>query len=533
MVAGILGIWKAGGAYLPLDPAHPLARLAYLLEDSEVPVIAAGAGLADLLPPSPARIASLDDPLEEESDLPPGGMPGPGDLAYRIYTSGTTGGPKAVLVEHGSLAGTLAAVQEAFGFRAGDRMPCIASFSFDIFLFELLGPLLAGGTCVLLPLRPTLDLERLLGELDTATHLHAVPALMRQVLELARRRGTPAPRLRGVFTGGDAVPADLLADLRDAFPRAAVRELYGPTETTIVCSFWPVPAEGAVRSLLGRPFAGVEIHVRDGAGDPSPIGAPGEIWIGGGGVAQGYWRREELTAEKFVVSGGRRFFRSGDRARRLPDGTLEFLGRADQQVKVRGFRIEPGEVEAALLRLPGVAAAVVEAREVVAGAGPQLVAYVVPAAPPELRRALEAELPDYMVPSWFVPLAALPLTVHGKVDRRALPDPDPAAGRKSEYLPPATAIEESLAAACAEVLGLERVGMSDNFFALGGHSLLAVQLTSRLRDRYALEVPLQMVFEATDLLDLANRLVGQVMAEVGDLSLEELQALLSAEETAP
>ncbi len=166
-------------------------------------------------------------------------------------------------------------------------MPCIASFSFDIFLFELLGPLLAGGTCVLLPLRPTLDLERLLGELDTATHLHAVPALMRQVLELARRRGTAAPRLRGVFTGGDAVPADLLADLREAFPRAAVRELYGPTETTIVCSFWPVPAEGAVRSLLGRPFAGVEIHVRDGAGNPSPIGAPGEIWIGGGGVARG------------------------------------------------------------------------------------------------------------------------------------------------------------------------------------------------------------------------------------------------------
>jgi hypothetical protein len=264
-----------------------------------------------------------------------------------------------------------------------------------------------------------------------------------------------------------------------------------------------------------------------------PIGAPGEIWIGGRGVAQGYWRREELTAEKFVVSEGRRFFRSGDRGRRLADGTLEFLGRADQQVKVRGFRIEPGEVEAALLRLPEVKAAVVETREVMAGAGPQLVAYVVPreadgaaAAPAELRRALEAELPDYMVPSWFVLLEALPLTANGKVDRRALPDPDPAAGRKSEYLAPATAIEESLAEVCAGVLGLERVGMRHNYCARGGHSLLAVQLTSRLRDRYALEVPLQMVFEAPDLLDLANRLVGRVLEEAGDLSLEELQALL-------
>ncbi|HEY0512098.1 MAG TPA: amino acid adenylation domain-containing protein, partial [Thermoanaerobaculia bacterium] len=381
MVAGLLGIWKAGGAYLPLDPAHPPARLAYLLEDSQVPVIAAGVGLADALPLNSARIVRLDDEdLVGESDRPPAGLPGPGDLAYLIYTSGTTGRPKAVLVEHGNLAATLAAVQAAFGFGPDDRMPCIASFTFDIFLFELLGPLLAGGTSVLLPLRPTLDLDRLVGELGAATLLHAVPAVMRQILEVVRRRGAAAPRLRALFTGGDAVPADLLADLRAAFPGAAVWELYGPTETAIVCTAWPVPAGGPERSLLGRPFAGAEIHVRDADGNPVPIGVPGEIWIGGSGVTRGYWRRGDLTAERFAPAAGRRAFRSGDRARRLPDGNLEFLGRDDQQVKVRGFRIELGEVEAALLRRPEVEEAVVTPRELTPGAGRQLVAYVVPRA---------------------------------------------------------------------------------------------------------------------------------------------------------
>ncbi|HVR96049.1 MAG TPA: amino acid adenylation domain-containing protein, partial [Thermoanaerobaculia bacterium] len=352
LVVGLFGIWKAGGAYVPMDPAHPKARLSYMQEDSGVRVVVTQELLAD---------------LGEEPGL--GHAPAPEDVSYLIYTSGTTGQPKAVVVEHRQLASTLAAVQGAFGFGPDDRMPCVAPFSFDIFLFELLGPLLAGGTSVLMPLRPTLDVERLTDELESATLLHAVPALMRQVVETARRRRGMGENLRALFVGGDAVPAELLADLRETFPRTDVWVLYGPTEAAIVCTAW---RSDGTRSLLGRPFAGATLTLRDRGGHLAPIGVPGEIWIGGAGVTRGYWRREELTAEKFVEG----FFRSGDLARQMPDGTLEFLGRVDQQVKVRGFRIELGEVEAALARHAEVREAVAAVRED-AGGSKQLVAYVV------------------------------------------------------------------------------------------------------------------------------------------------------------
>ncbi len=516
MVAGMLGVWKAGGAYLPLDPGSPQERLAYLLEDSAVPLIAVGARLAAALPSHEARVVRLDDAgLAAESELPPAGLPAPGDAAYLIYTSGTTGRPKAVLVEHGNLASTLAAEQEAFGFGPGDRTASLGALTFDVSLLELLAPLLSGGTCALLPLRPTLDLERVVDEMGSATFLHMVPAVMRQVLALVRRGGVPAPRLRMLFLGGDAVPADLLTDLRETFPRTAIWVLYGPTETAIVCTRWLVPASGPVRSLLGRPFTGAEIHLRDAGGRPSPVGVAGEIWIGGAGVARGYWRREELTAEKYVTVEGGRFFRSGDLARSLPDGTLEFLGRSDSQVKVRGFRIELGEIEAALTGQPGVREAVVLARDDGHGGERRLVAYVVAEPgvsldPAVLRAALAGRLMAYMLPAAFVFLGALPLSANGKVDRRALPAPAAAEGGAGRPgVPPRDALERLLADRFREVLGLaaeREIGIDEDFFDLGGTSITGAILVYRLQESLGRKVHVVAIFDHPTVAALAGHL---------------------------
>ncbi|MES1241756.1 MAG: amino acid adenylation domain-containing protein [Acidobacteriota bacterium] len=505
LVAAVLGVWKAGGAYVPLDPSLPEARLAYMLEDSGAAVLLTQSHLAGLVPqdrPTVLLDGLLDGPLDRHAAA--GGAPAEADepsrLAYLIYTSGTTGQPKAVLVEHGSLAHTMRACREAFAFAAGDRMPCLAPSSFDIFLFGLLGPLLAGGTVVLFGLRPALDVPALVESLGGMTRLHAVPALMRQVVERVRAAGG-CRSLRQVFVGGDAVPPDLLAGLRDAFPEARVTVLYGPTEAAILCSSHE--ADGLEdRNLLGRPLPGAELRIVDSTGAPSPIGVPGELWVGGPGVARGYLGRPELTAERFVERGGRRWYRTGDLARWLADGRLEFLGRLDQQVKIRGFRIELGEIEAVLAEHPDVSQAVVLATG--EGEARRLVAYVVGTGG-EVRAFVAARLPEYMVPSAWVFLDELPVTAHGKIDRRALERIRPSAEVEGEERAPRTVTEELLASAWAALLGVGRVGRSEDFFDLGGHSLQATRLVSRVRELFGVELPVRAVFEEPVLADLAAR----------------------------
>ncbi|HEY7767794.1 non-ribosomal peptide synthase/polyketide synthase [Longimicrobium sp.] len=385
MVISVLAVLKAGGAYVPLDPAYPAERLAFMLADAAVPVLVTQESLrAELSVGDGVAVVSVDgdgDRVAAQPAANPERGISPEQLAYVIYTSGSTGTPKGVLVRHGSLANLLAATREAFGVGEGDVMPVLASYAFDIWLFEALLPLTSGGAVRLVDRDRVLDTPALLEEIADATLVHAVPALMRQLVQ-AERETPRLGRLRRAFVGGDRVPADLLAEMREALPGAETHVLYGPTEGTILASTHPVPADGIVEGHpIGRPLGNVRLYVCDPFGSPQPAGVPGELLIGGAGVARGYLGRPELTAERFVPdpfsAEGARLYRTGDRARWRADGTLEFLGRVDTQVKVRGFRIEPGEIEAVLRAHERVAECVVEVREDEAGG--RLVAYVVPA----------------------------------------------------------------------------------------------------------------------------------------------------------
>ncbi len=532
LLTAVLGVWKAGSAYVPLDPGYPAERLAFLLDDAAVPVVLTQARLAAALPEHGARVVLLDrvllDPaLPEDAERAPAGDDpdpdpevDPDSLAYVIHTSGSTGRPKGVRVTHRSLLATVHAAREAFAFLPADRVLALASFAFDIWLFEAVLPLLAGASVRLLAREQVLRAEGLAAELEDATVVHAVPALMRRTAHELRASGRTLPRMRRVFVGGDAVPPDLLEEMREVFPAASIHVLYGPTEAAVICAAHESRPTDARRQWLGRPLGNAALYVLDRALRPVPVGVPGELCIGGASVARDYLGRPAQTAEKwlpdpFAAEGGARLFRTGDRVRWTGDGELEFLGRTDTQVKVRGFRIEPGEVEAALAEHPGVEAAAVAVREDPAPGAPgtegrRLVGYVVPSAEggpadgAELRRWLAERLPAHMVPSVFVVLDRLPLTPTGKLDRRALPAPG--AGGAEGYVAPRTAAEELLAGIWASVLHLERVGVHDDFFALGGHSLLATRVASRVGEALGTEMPLRLLFEHPTLAGLAERM---------------------------
>ncbi|HSG41035.1 MAG TPA: amino acid adenylation domain-containing protein, partial [Thermoanaerobaculia bacterium] len=478
MVIGVLAVLKAGGAYVPLDPSYPAERLAFMREDS---------GLALVLEGDLGEIG--------ESELPPAGGAGPSNLAYVIYTSGSTGRPKGVQIPHAALSNFLASMAERPGLGSGDVLLSVTSLSFDIAGLELYLPLLAGGRIVLASREEAADghaLRELIAA-SGATVMQATPATWRLLLEAGWEGGEGLVAL----CGGEALPPSLAASLRAR--TRALWNVYGPTETTV----WSTAEEvGEGPITIGRPIANTAVYVMDAWGQPSPAGVPGELLIGGAGLARGYLERPELTAERFVPdpSGeGTRLYRTGDLARFRADGRLDHLGRLDHQVKVRGFRVELGEIEAELGRHPEVTAAVVVARE------DRLVAYVVGDAPAEaLRESLKSRLPAYMVPSAFVFLEALPLTPNGKVDRKALPEPG--AGTAELLAGPLTPAEELLAGIWCDVLGLERVGVHQDFFELGGHSLIATRVASRVRDVFGVEMHLRWLFETPTVSGLAARL---------------------------
>ncbi|GAA2357557.1 hypothetical protein GCM10010404_07990 [Nonomuraea africana] len=446
MLVALLGVAMSGAAYLPVDPDYPQARVSYVLEDSGAALV-----LTDDLPSGAPRVV----------------RPRPGDTAYVLYTSGSTGRPKGVVVPHRALTNFLLAMRSLVGCTPSDVWLALTSLSFDISALELYLPLVTGGTVVIADADTARDgaaLSRLIADTGV-THVQATPSGWRVLLT-----GELPPLT--ALAGGEPLPPKLAAELRARVGRLV--NMYGPTETTIWSTAWEVPADPA-RVSIGRPIANTTVHV------DAPLGVPGELLIGGAGLATGYLGRPELTAERFVEHAGERVYRTGDLVRRLPDGTLEFLGRTDNQVKLRGHRVELGEIEAVLESCPGVTQAVTAVRDDL------LVAYVVGAAE-GLREHAAAQLPGYMVPAVVVELDALPLTPNGKVDRTALPSPGAAGARAST--PPRTPHERLVAQVFADVLGVSDVGAEDDFFALGGHSLLATVVTSRLPGR----VPVRELF---------------------------------------
>ena len=498
--------------------------------------------------PLPAGLRSLDlaaladpEPLET-TELPEVRS---GDLAYLIYTSGTTGQPKAVMIEHGNLAVTLTSYIRRCGLEPGDRIPHLSRYTFDASFLDIAAPLVMGGSVEILSRDELLDPDRLLRTLSRSAAFFIVPSLMRRILTGAREMGPGAfAGLRAIAIGGDVVPPELQAEILAVFPSTPLDNSYGPTETTVLCASYRVPHERRPeRALIGYPMPEVELRVVDRRGQAVPMGVPGELWIGGPGVGRGYFRREELSAEKFVRRDGRRYYRTGDLVRHVPSesGAVEFLGRIDLQVKVRGFRIEPGEVEAALLGHPSVHEAVVVAHAEPGGEN-QLVAYVVSvegtALPAdELRTFLRGLLPEYMVPSIFVPLAALPLSPNGKVDRKALPAPAAAREALAGSAAPRNAREDLLAGIWRGVLGLDQVGIHDNFFQLGGDSILSIQVVARARREGLLISPRQL-FENQTIAGLAAvsaSATGAAAAEPegpveGEVPLTPIQRRFFAEE---
>ncbi|HBL32093.1 MAG TPA: non-ribosomal peptide synthetase, partial [Acidobacteria bacterium] len=500
LIPALLGILRAGGFYVPLEPTWPEARVRSILDTLHIEHVLR----------APVRLP----PPSEEREWGTGGE----GFAYAIFTSGSTGVPKGVLLRHRPVVNLIHWVNRTFGVGPGDRLLFVTSPAFDLSVYDVFGILAAGGAVRVASeaeIRDPEALARLLGR-EPITFWDSAPALLAQVVPFLPAAGGDRRHLRLAFLSGDWIPLPLPGALKEAFPRLRVIALGGATEAAIWSNAFPVEelAPHWVSIPYGRPIANARYHVLDAELAPCPAGLAGDLYIGGDCLADGYAREPELTAAKFVpdpwsARAGGRLYRTGDRARHLADGNLEFLGRLDHQVKIRGFRVELGEIEGVLAALPGVRDAVVMVREDRSAGGPgdrRLVAYVTGdasgSAMDGLRRSLRERLPDYMVPSAFVKLAQLPLTPNGKVDRQALPSPE-APGVEEGRLPPQTPVEELLAGMWAEMLGLDRVGANAHFFELGGHSLLATRMISRLRSAFGVELPLNTLFLAPVLADLA------------------------------
>lgn len=525
VVVAILGVLKAGGAYVPLDPTYPENRLATMLEDAQLPIVLTQRKLMQGLPQGPSKVLCLDQDWTSiacESNENPASCTTDSNLAYIIYTSGSTGKPKGVMIPHSGLVNYLSWCIDEYALDAGQGAPVHSSIGFDLTITSLFSPLLSGKRVVLIHEDESIEaLAHVLrdpGEFSlvkiTPTHLHLLAG------QLADATGTACTR--ALVIGGEALQAEHLRFWRAHYPDTRIVNEYGPTETVVGCCVYEVPPgkEDLVGPVpIGRPIANTQTYVLDEQLRLVQDGANGELYVGGAGVARGYLHRPDLTAERFVPDPfasqpGARMYKTGDLVRTLPDGNLDFIGRVDHQIKIRGFRIELGEIEAVLNEHPAVKQAVVIAREDLSPASQlpdvRLVAYVLPHHPQEnlnhkLHLFLKERLPAYMIPSTFVQLDQLPLTPNGKVDREALPAPDYQRPQPAQsYVAPRSPAEQIVAEIWADVLGLQQVGVHDDFAELGGHSLLATQIAVRLGNAFQVPISLRRLFEASTVAEIAE-----------------------------
>ena len=562
LVVGMLGIVLAGAAYVPLDLGYPLERLAFMLEDSGARIVVTrGVGLSSLsaalgrlLEARGLRIVDLDEPMKSEN--PPGVDADPDNLAYIVFTSGSTGRPKGVAATHRGV--TRLVVDPGYAdLGPAETILQLAPVSFDASTFEIWGALLNGGRLVLPPPGPVAlrELAETLRRHEVST-LFLTTGLFHQMID---EEAASLGGLRQLLFGGDTASTTHVRRALDLLPGVRLIHAYGPTEATTFATCRTVTRADARQAALslGRPVPRTSAYILDAGLEPVPAGVPGELWLGGDGLSRGYLGRPDLTAERFVPSpfargegAGERLYRTGDLARWLPGGGIGFLGRIDRQVKIRGFRVEPAEIEAALERHPGIAACVVQPRG--EAGDKRLIAWIVPAgealnpwgSDAELLAWCRERLPPFLLPAAFVRLASLPLDPNGKVDRRALPEPERA--RHAEgFVAPRTPVEAQVAGVWAEVLGLDRVGAEDDFFALGGHSLLATQIVSRLSRDFGVEIGLRAFFEEPTVAGLAAVVtreqirrgdperMARLLARVRDLSPDELAELLREERSEP
>jgi amino acid adenylation domain-containing protein len=548
MVVGLLSILKAGGANVPLDPAYPTERLAFMLEDTQTKVLLTQARLVESLPPHQAHVVCVDTQWEEiafHSEENPISAVTPDNLAYVIYTSGSTGRPKGLAISHRPLCNLLLWQLESSTLPVEAKTLQFAPVSFDVSIQEIFSTWSSGGTLVLISEQVRLDAFELLRFLteQEINRLFLTFVALQQLAEVADAQQAVVPTLREIITGGEQLKITRqIANWFTKLKNCTLHNHYGPSESHVVTTFTLTgsPKDWPTLPPIGRPITNAQIYLLDAQMQQVPVGVSGELYIGGIALARGYLNRPDLTAQRFIPdpfndSLQARLYKTGDLACYNRDGNIEFLGRSDDQVKIRGFRIELGEIEVAITAYPAVRQAVVLAREDVPG-DKRLVAYIVPTSQesalqehsieaqvqaeqvlqkqnsleklvPQLRSYLTARLPEYMVPSAFVVLEAFPVTPSGKVDRRSLPAPDSLRPDLEEtFVAPRTPTEQQIADIWTQLLKLEQIGIHDNFFALGGHSLLGTQVISRLRQSFGIELPLQTLFEAPTIAELSSHI---------------------------